>query len=188
MSGRAVRSWKQLPCCSSTLEGSPPKILSTEHESPFCPSKGECRHPTASSKTGSFCTSAPNTWVLPQPPQSFREETFVLFSDYREHILQCPILLCSHALMACFALSHLCCEVPVTVTINPFFVDQFAFLTSNNCLFLYLMFWVALKLNGVLWALCSALQSSSCVSSALTNDLSHPDTKTGHSCFPRSFK
>lgn len=54
--------------------------------------------------------------------------------------------------------------------------------------FLYFMFWVALKLSGVLWALCSALQSSSCVSTALTNDLSHPDTKTVHSCFPRSFK
>lgn len=54
--------------------------------------------------------------------------------------------------------------------------------------FLYFMFWVAPKLNGVLSALCSALQSSSCVSRALTNYLSHPDTKTGHSCFPRSFK
>lgn len=49
--------------------------------------------------------------------------------------LQCPILLCSDALIASSALSHLGCEVPVTVT-KTLFVDQFAFLTGNNCLFM----------------------------------------------------
>lgn len=54
------------------------------------------------------------------------------------------------------------------------------------------MLWMALKLNiklnSVLWVICSALQRSSCVSAALTHDLSNSDTKTVQSCFSHSFK
>lgn len=50
------------------------------------------------------------------------------------------------------------------------------------------MLWIALKLNSVLWAICSALQRSSCMSRALTNDLSDSDIKTVQSCFSHSLK
>lgn len=65
-----------------------------------------------------------------------KEETSVLFSGYGVWRLQCLILLCSRALKACYALCHLGCQVPVTVTISPFCWPIYI-LTSNNCLFVF---------------------------------------------------
>lgn len=66
------------------------------------------------------------------------------------------------------------------------FVGPFTFWLAIIVL-LYLMLWIALQLNNGLWAVCSAPQRSSCLSTALTDDLSDSDIKTVQSCFPRSF-
>lgn len=49
-----------------------------------------------------------------------QEEGASVRSDRGVPRLQCLVLLCSRALIACFALSRLCCEVPATVTRSPF--------------------------------------------------------------------
>lgn len=116
-----------------------------------------------------------------------KEETFVLSCGHGVQKHQFPCSKCSsvpvfQARYALFASAAKC----QSQSWGALFVGPFTFWLAI-IVFLYLMLWIALQLNNGLWAVCSAPQRSSCLSTALADDLSDSDIKTVRSCFPRSF-